>query len=172
MSEETTQIKISMPLIDDIELQRIDTFYNDIVSEYTKAFVKEKEQVIIQRLMMNLQQENQQLKEMFEDSKTYSKEFLYKHNKNLLEANERLYRENKQLKEEKEKIKIAITENCDLRLEVLKYKEVIEEVREYVEKNLSFCENDSQGLYEKCNIRMASDRKLLQILDKVKEVNK
>lgn len=63
MSEEYTSVKISMPLIDDIELQRIDTFYNDIVSEYTKAFVKEKEQVIIQRLMMNLQQENQQLKE-------------------------------------------------------------------------------------------------------------
>lgn len=51
-----------------------------------------------------------------------------------------------------------------------KYKEVIKEVREYVEKNLSFCENDSQGAYEKCNIRMVSDRKLLQILDKVKEV--
>ena len=63
MSEEYTSVKISMPLIDDIELQRIDTFYNDIVSEYTKAFVKEKEQVIIQRCMMNLQQENQQLKE-------------------------------------------------------------------------------------------------------------
>ena len=67
MSEETTQVKISMPLIDDIELQRIDTFYNDIVSEYIKAFVKEKEQVIIQRLMMKLQQENQQLKEVIEE---------------------------------------------------------------------------------------------------------
>lgn len=59
----TDSVKISMPLIDNIELQRIDTFYNDIVSEYTKAFVKEKEQVITQRLMMNLQQENARLKE-------------------------------------------------------------------------------------------------------------
>ena len=49
-------------------------------------------------------------------------------------------------------------------------KEVIEEVREYIEKNLSFCENDSQGIYEKCNIRIASDRKLLQILDRAKEI--
>ena len=49
-------------------------------------------------------------------------------------------------------------------------KEVIEEVREYIEKNLSFCENDSQGAYEVCAIRIASDKKLLQILDKVKEV--
>ena len=66
MSEEVTQVKISMPLIDDVELQRIDTFYNDIVSEYTKAFVKEKEQVITQRLMMNLQQENTQLKKQID----------------------------------------------------------------------------------------------------------
>ena len=63
MNEENTQVKITMPLIDDIELQNIDTFYNDIVSEYTKAFVKEKEQVIAQRLMMNLQKENTELKE-------------------------------------------------------------------------------------------------------------
>ena len=63
MNEENTQVKITMPLIDDIELQRIDTFYNDIVSKYTKTFVKEKEQVITQRLMMNLQKENTELKE-------------------------------------------------------------------------------------------------------------
>jgi len=69
MSEEYTQDKISMPLIDDIELQRIDTFYNDIVEEYTKAFVKEKEQVILQRVMKNLQQENSQLKEVIETLK-------------------------------------------------------------------------------------------------------
>ena len=66
MNEENVSVKISMPLIDDIELQRIDNFYNDIVSEYTKAFVKEKEQVILQRLMMNLQQENSRLKDKIE----------------------------------------------------------------------------------------------------------
>mgnify|MGYP003308239500 CR=1 FL=1 len=67
--EEYTQVKISMPLIDDIELQRIDTFYNDIVEEYTKAFVREQEQVIVQRIMKNLQQENSQLKEVIETLK-------------------------------------------------------------------------------------------------------
>ena len=71
MNEENVSLKISMPLIDDIELQRIDTFYNDIVSEYTKAFVKEKEQVIVQRLMMNLQQENVRLKEERKQIKEY-----------------------------------------------------------------------------------------------------
>ncbi len=66
MNKGITEVKISMPLIDDIELQRIDNYYNDIVKEYTKAFLKEKEQVIAQRIMMNLQQENQQLKEQIE----------------------------------------------------------------------------------------------------------
>ena len=69
MNYEREELKISIPLIDDIELQRINTFYNDIVSEYTKSFVKEKEQVIVQRLMMNLQQENSRLKEELEELK-------------------------------------------------------------------------------------------------------
>ena len=60
--------------------------------------------------------------------------------------------------------------NNNLQQQRDKYKEIIEEVRKHTEKNLSFCENDSQGAYDVCNIRMASDRKLLQILDKVKEV--
>jgi hypothetical protein len=55
-----------------------------------------------------LREENKQLNEMFEDSKTYSKEFLYNHNKNLLEANKKLQQQR------------------DL------YKKVIEEVREYI----------------------------------------
>lgn len=71
MNEENVSVKISMPLIDNIELQRIDTFYNDIVSEYTKTFVKEKEQVITQRLMMNLQQENARLKNERKQIKEY-----------------------------------------------------------------------------------------------------
>lgn len=73
VNEENVSVKISMPLIDDIELQRIDTFYNDIVSEYTKAFVKEKDQVITQRLMMNLQQENARLKDKIDKAVEYIK---------------------------------------------------------------------------------------------------
>ena len=90
VNEEYTGVKISMPLIDDIELQRIDTFYNDIVNEYTKAFVKEKEQVIIQRCMMNLQQENQQLKEELKDENNYHKEAdkWYKEAFDLLKQNQ------------------------------------------------------------------------------------
>ena len=73
MNEENTQVKITMPLNDDIELQNIDTFYNDIVSEYAKAFVKEKEQVIAQRLMMNLQKENTELKEKVKNMENLQK---------------------------------------------------------------------------------------------------
>lgn len=67
---------------------------------------------------------------------------------------EELEKENQQLKEENNKIKIAITENCDLRLEVLKYKEVIEEVRGYVDKEM---------------FDYLETPELLQILDKVEE---
>ena len=66
VNEENVSVKISIPFVDDIERQSIDTFYNDIVSDYTKAFVKEKEQVIAQRLMMNLQRENARLKNKIE----------------------------------------------------------------------------------------------------------
>lgn len=60
------EFKISMPLIDDIELQRIDNFYNDIVDEYVKGSLKEKKQIISQRIMKNLREENKQLKKQNE----------------------------------------------------------------------------------------------------------
>ena len=104
MTKENVSVEISMPLIDDIELQSIDIFYNDIVSEYTNAFVKEKDQVIAQRLMMNLQQENKILKENAE------------HNDKVLDKvnweNQSLKKENKQLKEEKRKVRDYINKHC------------------------------------------------------------
>lgn len=56
----------------------------------------------------DLKQENKQLKEMFEDTKTYTKEHLYKYNKDLLETNKKLLEENKQLKEQLDKYKKII----------------------------------------------------------------
>ena len=104
MTKENVSVEISMPLIDDIELQSIDIFYNDIVSEYTNAFVKEKDQVIAQRLMMNLQQENKILKENAE------------HNDKVIDKvnweNMLLKKENKQLKEEKRKVRDYINKHC------------------------------------------------------------
>ena len=45
------------------------------------------------KYVRELEEENQQLKDMFEDSKTYSKEHLYKYNKDLLEANKKLQKQ-------------------------------------------------------------------------------
>lgn len=110
MNEENVSVKISMPLIDDIELQKIDTFYNDIVSEYTKAFVKEKEQVITQRLMMNLQQENVELKENYKAILKQRDDT----NKSAVETIEKYQQENARLKETLKKITNYIKEHdCD-----------------------------------------------------------
>lgn len=40
----------------------------------------------------------------------------------------------------------------------------IDKAIKYIEENIHFCENDSQGAYDVCNIRIASDKKLLEIL--------
>ena len=71
INDEAISYKITMPLIDTEELQRIDNHYNELVDEFTKQFVKEKDMIIAQRIMMNLRkenklllEENQKLKEM------------------------------------------------------------------------------------------------------------
>ena len=60
-TNETISYKITMPLINDEELQRIDNNYNELVDEFIKQFVKEKDMIIAQRIMMNLRKENKQL---------------------------------------------------------------------------------------------------------------
>ena len=112
MTKENVSVEISMPLIDDIELQSIDIFYNDIVSEYTKAFVKEKDQVIAQRLMMNLQQENQSLKKQIQER---PKEYVFIGNA-------------------QNKTRDFINQITKDNKENKKYKEVIDKIEKYIEK--------------------------------------
>ena len=129
MNEENVSVKISMPLVDDIELQSIDTFYNDIVSEYTKAFVKEKDQVIAQRLMMNLQQENSRLKEELEE---------LKHKHYLIQGGRgngktyllHLQQENKELKEVIEKAIEKLEEVKERRIMLLDEEKVLKILKE------------------------------------------
>ena len=85
MSEETNQYKISVPLLNVDELVKIDNYYNEIVDEFAKESVKEKEDIIKQRIMMNLRKENQQLKEKLQQkediinkAKEYVKENVYR----------------------------------------------------------------------------------------------
>ena len=60
-TNETISYKITMPLIDTEELQRIDNNYNELVDEFIKQFVKEKDMILAQRIMMNLRKENKKL---------------------------------------------------------------------------------------------------------------
>lgn len=62
-TDEAISYKITMPLIDTEELQRIDNHYNELVDEFIKQFVKEKDMIIAQRIMMNLRKENKLLLE-------------------------------------------------------------------------------------------------------------
>lgn len=48
-----------------------------------------------------------------------------------------------------------------------KYKEVIEKVINKLETDIEFCKNDSQGVYDLCNIAIAREKKILDILKEV-----
>ena len=87
MNEETIQYKFSMPLINDEELQRIDNYYNELVDEFLKKYVKEKDNIIAQRIMMNLKKENKQLKEQLKVIKKTTNELLTYLDKNKLVLN-------------------------------------------------------------------------------------
>lgn len=55
--------KVTMPLITDDELQKIDFNFNSIIDEYIKEFNNKREKTIEQRLIYDLYHENKQLKE-------------------------------------------------------------------------------------------------------------
>ena len=61
INDEIVSYKITMPLINNAELQRIDNINNELVDEFTKQYTKEKDMIVAQRIMMNLRKENKQL---------------------------------------------------------------------------------------------------------------
>ena len=62
-----------------------------------------------------------------------------------------------------------ITKYMFLEQQCKKQKEVIDKAIEVLEKGITFCENDSQGAYDICNIAINREKKALDIL---KEVSK
>lgn len=60
-------------------------------------------------------------------------------------------------------------ENDRLYLENKRQKEVIDNAIETLEKGITFCENDSQGIYDKCNIAINREKGVLDILKEVSE---
>lgn len=48
-----------------------------------------------------------------------------------------------------------------------KYKEVIDKAKTELEQGITFCQNDSQVLYDKCSIAINREQRILDILKEV-----
>ena len=48
-----------------------------------------------------------------------------------------------------------------------KYKEVIDKAIKVLEKGITFCKNDSQGIFDICNVSIAREERVLNILKEV-----
>lgn len=55
-----------------------------------------------------------------------------------------------------------------IEVENQKYKEVIDKAIKRLEQGITFCQNDSQGSYDICNISIQREEKILDILKEVK----
>jgi hypothetical protein len=49
---------------------------------------------------------------------------------------------------------------------IQKKQAIIDAATETLEKGITFCENDSQGIYDKCNIAINREKEVLNILKK------
>ena len=70
------------------------------------------------------------------------------------------------LEYDKETLKDMVLE---LQEENKKQKEVIDKAIEILKNGITFCENDSQGIYDKCNIAINREKEALDILKEVSE---
>ena len=71
-NEETTLVyKINMPMFQDGELERFDDNIHNIASEFTKMYLKEKDMILSQRLVMKLEEENTELQERIDKAIEY-----------------------------------------------------------------------------------------------------
>ena len=55
----------------------------------------------------------------------------------------------------------------ELQQENKKYKEVFDKAKTKLEQGITFCQNDSQGLYDICNIAIHREQSILDILKEV-----
>ena len=61
----------------------------------------------------------------------------------------------------------ALNAYQELQKKYKKKKDAIDKAIELLEKGIIFCENDSQGIYNKCNIAINREKKTLDILKEV-----
>ena len=66
MSEEV-KIKISQPMFEVGELERFDNNIHSIVEEYSKMLVKEKDQILTQRIIMKQEEEIERLNNIIKE---------------------------------------------------------------------------------------------------------
>lgn len=62
---------------------------------------------------------------------------------------------------------VVLSEIENLHEQNKKQKEVIDKALNTLERGITFCENDSQGVYEKCNIAINREKEVLNILKEV-----
>ena len=67
MSEEENICKISVPLISDEEIRQIDNYFNDIVHQFTKQLVHDKDLAIAQHIIQKQQKEIKKLRNKNQD---------------------------------------------------------------------------------------------------------
>lgn len=85
---------------------------------------------------------------------SYAKDFYLLGSENILKKLEDLEEANDCLR-----MRISAREEvCD------KYKKIIDEAIKVLEEGITFCENDGQGIYDKCNIAIHREKSVLKIL--------
>ena len=67
----------------------------------------------------------------------------------------------------KDVFKELFNEMVNWKEESQKKKEVIDKAKTELDQGITFCQNDSQGLYDKCNIAINREQKILDILKEV-----
>ena len=70
MSEEV-KIKITQPLIEQAELETFDNYIHEIAKDYTNMILKEKDQILTQRLVMKLEEELQQKENIIKEVRNW-----------------------------------------------------------------------------------------------------
>ena len=64
MNNEEHSYKMSIPMFEEGELERFDSNIHSIVEEYSKMMVKEKDQILTQRIIMKQEEEIERLKDL------------------------------------------------------------------------------------------------------------
>ena len=113
-----------------------------------------------------LQQENQSLKEQVD----YLRRSIERKEETIIELeHERVPYENKYVEELKKQLEELREENSKYERKNQKYKEVIDKAIKKLEQEITFCQNESQGLYDKCNIAINREQRILDILKEVEQ---